>query len=1276
MYAAVVAAARVVVGYLVVGPLVVGAAAAALLAANILVSYWFQRSRHQPGFGPRQRKPLVLAVDPPVARVAQLGFARDLSPAAAAAPGPATVKLRLERYPQLAAALAGVLQLVVRDFVQGWFGDLSTDASFPSVVLGQATAAVEAVAERCRRVDMAELAVGQLVPLLTVHARRAKTPADGSSADPMHPAIRDLGEGGNEKAAVLAHVRRVVDLLLPLVLPPEQLLFGPHRVLVRELLSGALLTPLLLAAADPDTANQLVDGQLERLIREQHMVEELRDALDQQSSAIGLGGEDDDMDDAEAGVRTYEQFMATIDQCQDLRELETITDDIVAQIRKRRILIMGQNRDDIVHGQRVSDVLVYINRLYVAKKKAERRAELLRQDAQLRGGDSGPGPAEAAGGLPVPRVGPAAAAVGSRPLRGRGMPANMSRASTYYEHRDDPARLGPPQFTLREILTNVSSLSAFTEYMDQAGRRTVLEFWVNVEGVRQTPAASMLLSSVVRSLWKSYFTLRVDELAEAGAAVADAVARVQRLLKPLREDGALDLQAGALSEEQSRDAFGLICAVQEAVFAHLEADVLPAFQRSALYSRLLREYYVTSRKDHMEAALFARTLTPLAEEDPVAEEEPATVPSFGTTAAAAAAAAARASAGASASVRSRSASVAEVRHPSAVRRSSVARSEAGSVAGSEAGSVARSEPSRRSGRWGFALWHREAPLVETDTATAVAMAVAVPQASMSNLMAEAPQESAAAACNMPLEPDEPLPAALAQRRRSVRVGRSELRRLSASLRTIAVAEEPELAVAAAGAPASDSEAALANGDSTLETGGLSSAGGSGSSAGSDPDSDDEAESLVLARVVKTPAPGDLFLDERLHQLAQEVERKVHQAAIVRALMRQAGTRHRAHELRVLRASYRGLRREVRAAAEQQRLYEAALEDHQLAPARTRIHIPRTVLSTGDDGDEHMVYLIELQQQSLPTAGVAPTGWMVARRYREFYALHRDLRALLPDEMRSHELPARTPLLRLQKRDVERRRAGLEAYLRALVAGPRLRNARPLRLFLSSTAPPGVDPVEPAVPGQSGWMSHIYKTVGEDIEGITGADSMLEIIVQELGAQVALQSDGGARAAEDGALFVDPLSDLFVEVFGLKSRRNWLRRQAMSVLLRHILGGAVERRVRLAAQGAVADSLLAGLVATLRQALWPEARGQPQKFRAPPPRSPETRAQTLASARARVLWYVPRLLGAMVGRRNARDGARLLFDAFQDRRANLTLALHAFDAAVVALFPEVRYQLDH
>ncbi|KAJ2378252.1 hypothetical protein H4S02_007420, partial [Coemansia sp. RSA 2611] len=64
------------------------------------------------------------------------------------------------------------------------------------------------------------------------------------------------------------------------------------------------------------------------------------------------------------------------------------------------------------------------------------------------------------------------------------------------------------------------------------------------------------------------------------------------------------------------------------------------------------------------------------------------------------------------------------------------------------------------------------------------------------------------------------------------------------------------------------------------------------------------------------------------------------------------------------------------------------------------------------------------------------------------------------------------------------------------------------------------------------------------------------------------------------------------------------------------------------------------------------------------------------ARAQVLWYVPRVLAAMVGRKNARDGAALLIDSVQSRRPNLSLALALFDAVVVAVFPEIKYQMDN
>ncbi|KAJ2868615.1 tRNA (guanine-N(7)-)-methyltransferase (tRNA(m7G46)-methyltransferase), partial [Coemansia asiatica] len=304
-----------------------------------------------------------------------------------------------------------------------------------------------------------------------------------------------------------------------------------------------------------------------------------------------------------------------------------------------------------------------------------------------------------------------------------------------------------------------------------------------------------------------------------------------------------------------------------------------------------------------------------------------------------------------------------------------------------------------------------------------------------------------------------------------------------------------------------------------------------------------------------------------------------------------------------------------------------------------------------------------------------------------------------------------------------RRVGLERYVQGLLADPKICAALPLKLFLSSTSPPDAG----LVPGDrsngnsnsngvrigdgeedddddddddgkvAGWMATIHKTVGQDIEGVTGADSMLELIVLELGAQVAMQQSyqqqhyqqqqqqqqqhltspvSNAADPTQGA-FVDPLSDLFVEVFGLKNRRNWLRRQAISILLRHIVGGTVERRIRDVFGTLVGDQQLAQLVGNLRGSLWPENPSRPgtfMHFQGFKKRSDEEKLESARKARTQILWYIPRILGGMVGKKNARDGAQKLIDAVQLQKPNLNLVLHIFDALIGVLFPEIKFQL--
>ena len=132
------------------------------------------------------------------------------------------------------------------------------------------------------------------------------------------------------------------------------------------------------------------------------------------------------------------------------------------------------------------------------------------------------------------------------------------------------------------------------------------------------------------------------------------------------------------------------------------------------------------------------------------------------------------------------------------------------------------------------------------------------------------------------------------------------------------------------------------------------------------------------------------------------------------------------------------------------------------------------------------------------------------------------------------------------------------------------------------------------------MKHIYKAVADGIDDIFTGPSMLDVITQRLGEQVTKFSEEGdvdlgaepesvsdsmtaavvaaAQAVHTSAYpgvvlegtkpvehdraarFTEPLCDLFIEVFELKEKNNWLRRQAVQIILEQIFGGAIERYI--------------------------------------------------------------------------------------------------------------------
>lgn len=189
------------------------------------------------------------------------------------------------------------------------------------------------------------------------------------------------------------------------------------------------------------------------------------------------------------------------------------------------------------------------------------------------------------------------------------------------------------------------------------------------------------------------------------------------------------------------------------------------------------------------------------------------------------------------------------------------------------------------------------------------------------------------------------------------------------------------------------------------------------------------------------APGDLGLAEAIDALTSDIERLVTQESIVDSLTSKAELTNNAAELRILRKSKSSLQREIHRKELQRQQYIVQESDNSLY-GRATVFIQSIMVGTEPDGKEFAMCeysdalkatlltsrldVIEVRRRAgdqMPAA-----AWVVSRRYSEFHDLNKRLRSKFP-QVRNLEFPRRQMMLKLQKDFLQKRRVGLEKYIR-------------------------------------------------------------------------------------------------------------------------------------------------------------------------------------------------------------------------------------------------------
>ena len=161
------------------------------------------------------------------------------------------------------------------------------------------------------------------------------------------------------------------------------------------------------------------------------------------------------------------------------------------------------------------------------------------------------------------------------------------------------------------------------------------------------------------------------------------------------------------------------------------------------------------------------------------------------------------------------------------------------------------------------------------------------------------------------------------------------------------------------------------------------------------------------------------------RLTEKLEKLESQDVLLDALTRKAELTGDVNELRLLARSKDSLAKEMREVSFQKTQYEEQEKDNRLIPGRTKISITSS-LTTESEGKQIVRYGVQIQQLSEDQSKTV-SGWVVSRRYNEFFAMHQKLKEKYAP-VKSLDFPGKRLVTSLSSSFVDTRKSALEKYL--------------------------------------------------------------------------------------------------------------------------------------------------------------------------------------------------------------------------------------------------------
>lgn len=185
--------------------------------------------------------------------------------------------------PRISSLLDEIIGLILRHFVLDWYTNISTAPAFPAALDATLHESLKRIIDRVERIDLASLVVHRILPKVTAHVEKFRqsemalrgvgverhlTQSDeldlllasryAGKDGKLHPAVENLASSVT-KHTEQAHLRALVEKVLPLVLPEREIRSKGVAIVARELIACVILSPIMDMVAEPDFWNRMVD---------------------------------------------------------------------------------------------------------------------------------------------------------------------------------------------------------------------------------------------------------------------------------------------------------------------------------------------------------------------------------------------------------------------------------------------------------------------------------------------------------------------------------------------------------------------------------------------------------------------------------------------------------------------------------------------------------------------------------------------------------------------------------------------------------------------------------------------------------------------------------------------------------------------------------------------------------------------------------------------------------------------------------------------------------